>query len=52
MISSAFFFLINDGQTNFDLFTQNCRAGSLENPEDFKNAFAEQKGTFTFRVVE
>lgn len=51
-VYEAFFFLVNDGQTNFDLFTQNCRAGSLETPEDFKNVFAEQKGTFTFRVVE
>jgi hypothetical protein len=51
-VYEAFFFLINDGQTNFELFVQNCRAGSLENPEDFKNVFAEQKGTFTFRVIE
>jgi len=51
-VYEAFFFIINNGVTHFDLFTKYCRAGSVEDPKAFKNVFAEQKGTFTFRVVE
>lgn len=50
-VYEAFFFVVNTGETHFDLFTQFCRAGSLENT-DFRNVYAEQKGTFTFRVDE
>lgn len=51
-VYEAFLFLINNGETHFDLFKEYCRAGSVENPNDVKNVWAEQKGTFTFRVVE
>lgn len=45
------YFMINDGLlTNFDLFKENCRAISLENPIP-GNIYYEQKGAFTFRVV-
>lgn len=51
-VYEAFFFTINNGDTHFELFRQHCRAGSVENPDDFKNVHAEQKGTFTFHVKE
>jgi hypothetical protein len=51
-IYEAFFFIINEGETNFDLFVEYCRSGSVEQPSDFKNVYAEQKATFTFRVVD
>jgi len=44
-------FDINNGNTNFDLFKQHCKAISLEN-DVFINVYYEQKGTFTFRVIE
>jgi hypothetical protein len=49
-VYDAFFFTVNDGQTNFDLLTRYCRAGSIVNPSAFKIVHADQKGTFTFRV--
>lgn len=46
------YFTINEGlNNNFDLFKQNCRAVSIEFPIP-DNIYNEQKGTFTFRVVE
>ncbi len=47
----AFYFLINDGDNNFDLFKENCKAASTETPTNI-NVFYEQKGGFAFRVVE
>jgi hypothetical protein len=43
------YFLINEGNTNFDLFKQNCKANSITTPLEI-NIFYEQKGTFTFEV--
>lgn len=44
--------IVNDGvHTNFDLFKKHCRAISLEVPIP-DNIYYEQKGSFTFRVVE
>ncbi len=48
----AFLYVVNDGLTNFDLLTQNSKVVSVENPESFKEVYYEQKGSFTFRVVE
>lgn len=48
-VYEAFYFIVNDGKTNFDLFKNSCRAASLENPIP-RNIFYEQKGSFTFRV--
>jgi hypothetical protein len=50
-VYAAFYFVVNDGSTNFDLFKENCRAASLENPAPI-NLFYEQKGSFTFSVIE
>lgn len=47
----GFFFVINEGETNFSLFQAHCKPGSLEYPTP-ANVYFEQKGTFTFRVVE
>lgn len=41
--------VINQGDTNFDLFRQHCRAISLEKPIE-PNVYYEQKATFTFVV--
>lgn len=45
-------FVINDGNTNFDLFQKHCRATSTTFPgnQDFTNINYEQKGSFTFEV--
>lgn len=46
-----FYFLINEGNTNFDLFKSNCKANSIiEGYDNIPNIYAEQKGTFTFEV--
>jgi hypothetical protein len=51
-VYEAIFYVINDGNVNFDLLSANCKAGSLETPNSATAVFAEQKGTYTFRVVE
>lgn len=45
-------FIINDGNTNFDLYQQHCKATSTTPPGSlsFINVFYEQKGSFTFEV--
>jgi hypothetical protein len=50
-VYEAFYFVVNKGATNFDLFRAHCKAESLENPVPI-NVFYEQKGSFTFQVVE
>jgi hypothetical protein len=50
-VYEAFYFEVNNGDTNFDLFKQNCRSAAVENPVPI-NIYYEQKGSFTFRVVE
>lgn len=50
-IHKATYVVINNGETNFDLFEANCRAISLEVPIE-GNIYYEQKGTFTFEVVK
>lgn len=50
-VYEAFYFVVNEGNTNFELFKENCKAESLTNPAPI-NVFYEQKGSFTFRVVE
>ncbi len=46
------YIIVNEGtHTNFDLFKKHCRAISLELPSP-SNIYYEQKGSFTFRVVE
>lgn len=45
------YFVINDGESNFDLYKQHCKAVSLDIPSS-SNIYFEQKGTFTFRVIE
>lgn len=48
----ATYVVINNGETNFDLFHQNCKAVSLSVPIVEANVYYEQKGTFTFQVVQ
>jgi hypothetical protein len=43
------YFIINEGNTNFDLFKKHCKASSITTPLEI-NIFYEQKGTFTFEV--
>ncbi len=50
-VYEAFYFVINEGATNFELFKEHCKAESLENPAPI-NFFYEQKGSFTFQVIE
>ncbi|MCX7638102.1 MAG: hypothetical protein N2044_09695 [Cyclobacteriaceae bacterium] len=45
------YFVVNNGKTNFELFQKHCKAASLDYPTE-QNIYYEQKGTFTFRVVE
>jgi len=48
---SVNYFLINEGNTNFDLFKRDCKANSIiEGYDNIPNIYAEQKGTFTFEV--
>jgi hypothetical protein len=44
------YYIINEGNTNFDLFQRHCVAASLTYPIE-SNVFFEQKGTYTF-VIE
>ena len=44
----GFFFVINEGQTNFSLYKAHCKPGNQASRATF---FFEQKGTFTFRVI-
>ena len=46
-----FFYVINEGATNFNLFKENSIAVSLSVPIVY-NIYYEQKGTFTFKVVQ
>lgn len=50
-VYEAFYFVVNEGATNFELFKAHCKAESLKNPAPI-NVFYEQKGSFTFQVVE
>jgi hypothetical protein len=50
-VYEAFYYVINDGNTNFEIFKNSYRATSLEDPSDL-NVYTEQKGSFAFRVVE
>jgi hypothetical protein len=50
-VYEAFYFVVNEGVTNFELFKEHCKAESIENPAPI-NVYYEQKGSFTFRVVE
>ena len=43
------FIVLNNGETNFDLFQQYCKANSIEHPF-IRNIYYEQKGTYTFEV--
>jgi hypothetical protein len=45
------YYPINNGNTNFELFRKHCKAVSLDFPTE-QNIYYEQKGIFTFRVVE
>lgn len=45
------YYVINEGQTNFELYKKHCEASS-ERLVTTDNIYYEQKGTFTFRVVE
>jgi hypothetical protein len=45
------YYVINDGKTNFELYKNNCVASS-EILVTTDMIYYEQKGTFTFRVVE
>jgi hypothetical protein len=49
-VYEAFYFVVNGGATNFSLFQEHCKAESLENPAPI-NVFYEQKGSFTFQVI-
>ncbi len=49
-VYEALFFIINEGNTNFDLFTENCLDTST-NPDNYREYYYIRKGTFTFRVV-
>jgi hypothetical protein len=44
------YYIINEGDTNFDLFQKHCVAASLQHPIE-SNIYYEQKGTYTF-VIE
>jgi hypothetical protein len=50
-IYEAFYFVINEGNTNFEVFKNSYRAASIEEPTEL-NVYTEQKGSFAFRVVE
>lgn len=50
-IYEAFYFVVNEGITNFDLFKEHCKAESITNPAPI-NVYYEEKGSFTFRVIE
>ncbi|KXK31558.1 MAG: hypothetical protein UZ12_BCD005000290 [Bacteroidetes bacterium OLB12] len=45
------YYVINGGQTNFDLYKKHCIASS-ERLVTTDNIYYEQKGTFTFRVID
>ncbi len=45
------YYVINDGQTNFELYKKHCVASS-EILITTDNIYYEQKGTFTFRVID
>lgn len=45
------YYNINDGQTNFELYKKHCVASS-EILVTTDNIYYEQKGTFTFRVID
>jgi hypothetical protein len=44
-VYEAFLFIVNDGDTNYELFKQHARPGSDIVP-------SEEKGSFTFQVIE
>ena len=46
------FFIINGGNNNLSLLRENCILSSDSNPNNYRAFYYEQKGTFTFRVVE
>ncbi len=47
------FFPINNGESlNFDLYVQYCKPVSPNYPDDYRGMNHEEKGTFTFRVVD
>lgn len=50
-VYEAFYFVVNEGITNFSLFKEHCKSESITNPAPI-NVYYEQKGSFTFRVVE
>jgi hypothetical protein len=50
-VYEAFCFVVNNENTNYELFTANCRPASVDSPS-LINTFYEQKGSFTFKVVD
>jgi hypothetical protein len=50
-VYEAFYFVINGGNTNFELFKESYRPASLEDPSVL-NVYSEQKGSFAFRVID
>jgi hypothetical protein len=50
-VYEAFYFVVNNGENNFEMFKEHCKAASIDDPSTI-NLFYEQKGTFTFRVSQ
>lgn len=50
-VYKGIYFTINDGNNDFELFKKNCYAVSLDYPT-VSNIYYEQKGRFTFQVVQ
>jgi hypothetical protein len=50
-VYEAFYFVVNNGENNFEMFKEHCKAASIDEPSTI-NLFYEQKGTFTFRVSQ
>lgn len=51
-IFEGMYFPINNGQLNFNLLIAHCKSASLIHPESKSEVNFEQKGTFTFRIIE